>query len=63
MKELKKKYGVNVMEKAMKIQEVLGGVNEDYFEITEKYFNVSVNDLVEMIMNDPAVMNKFSSYV
>jgi len=42
---------------------VLGGKNEDYYELVGHYCFSNVNDLVEMLINDPKVLEKHNSYI
>jgi len=49
--------------KAQQVFEVLGGKNEDYYELVGHYCFSNVNDLVEMLINDPKVLEKHNSYI
>jgi len=62
-KKLKKQYSSIITTKAQLVTEVLGGKEEDYYELVSVYSLSNINDLVEMLINDPTVLEKHNSYI
>lgn len=61
-KILKKRFSESIKKKAREIAEVLGESAELYYGICDAYCLSQVNELIEIILNDPEMIAKFSSY-
>lgn len=61
-KVLKKNYSNQVKEKAQAIFSVIGGSAEDYYEICDNYSLNDSNFILDLILNDGAILDKFTSY-
>jgi len=51
-----------IKDKAVKLSEVMGGNAELYYQICDVYGYVTVNDLIEMLLTDPSLLQKYSSF-
>ena len=59
---MKKNYPETCKAKALKLKEILGGISEDYYGICDAFCFNTVNDLIDMIINDSKLLEKHSSY-
>jgi hypothetical protein len=59
---LRKKYSLHIQKKAKEISEVLGEVPEFYYGIVDTYCLSSVSEVIEIILRNPGITTKFSSY-
>jgi len=61
-KVLKKDYQKAVKDKALKLAEVLGANPEIYYQLVDVNAAYNLNDLLEMVLSDPTLLEKNSSY-
>lgn len=61
-KTLKKKYSPKIQRKATEIAEVLGEEAEVFYGVVDAYWFSSANEIIEIILGNPDVIEKFSSY-
>lgn len=61
-KILKKRFSDSIKKKAAKVAEILGETAELYYGICDAWCLSDPNEIIEIILNDPEMLSKHTSY-